>query len=144
VAILLRKCTHRCCLSQRCLNKTHCSSQLDLSFKLSQKHCETESTKWARSQGCILLQYASMAGVRGAQGLGSYTKNAVFLFCFFFNPHLGQIRTKQNVGLKITFKMLTQLQLSLSTVNLVLYLTQIWVQTTQHFLECMEGGRGVR
>jgi len=34
-----------------------------------------------------------------------------------FNPNLGQIWTNPNVGLKIEFKVLTQLQLSLSTVH---------------------------
>jgi len=41
------------------------------------------------------------------------------------NPHLGQIWTNPNVGLKITFKMLTQLQLLLSAVHfLITFLTQ--------------------
>jgi len=59
-----------------------------------------------------------------------------------FNPNLGQIWTNPNVGLKMS----TQLQLSLSTVIfLITFLThhfefvhilpQIWVETTQHFLE---------
>jgi len=33
-----------------------------------------------------------------------------------FNPTLGQIWTNPNFGLKMSFKILTQLQLSLSTV----------------------------
>jgi len=37
-----------------------------------------------------------------------------------FNPHLVQIWTNPNVGLKMTFKMLTQLQLSLSTVKFLM------------------------
>jgi len=54
-----------------------------------------------------------------------------------FKTNLGQIWTNPNVGLKMPFKILTQVQLSLSTVIFVItYLTQIWVETTQHFLEC--------
>jgi len=34
-----------------------------------------------------------------------------------FNPKLGKIWSNPNVGLKIQFKILTQLQLSLSTVH---------------------------
>jgi len=45
----------------------------------------------------------------------------------------------------MSFKMLTQLQLLLSTVhffelifiNYIPYLTQFWVETTQDFLECI-------
>jgi len=57
-----------------------------------------------------------------------------------FNPNLGRIWTNPNVGLKMSFQIWTQLQLSLSTVHFFHfafcpYLTQIWVETTQHFLE---------
>jgi len=48
---------------------------------------------------------------------------------------LGQIWTNPNVGLKIQFKILTQLQLllSLSTVNLfITFLTQHLGLSTQH------------
>jgi len=54
-----------------------------------------------------------------------------------FKTNLGQIWTNPNVGLKMPFKILNQVQLSLSTVIFVItYLTQIWVETTQLFLEC--------
>jgi len=59
-----------------------------------------------------------------------------------FNPYLGQIWTNPNVGLKKLIKISNQLQLSLSTVKFLitflnqhLGLSQIWVETTQHFLE---------
>jgi len=41
------------------------------------------------------------------------------------NPNLGKIWTNPNVGLKMSFKILTQLQLSLSTVHFcIAFLTQ--------------------
>jgi len=55
------------------------------------------------------------------------------------NPNLGKVWTNPNVGLKMQFQILTQLQLLLSTVNvLIAFLTQhlglsIFVETTQHF-----------
>jgi len=39
-----------------------------------------------------------------------------------FNPNVGQIWTNPNVGLKMSFKMLTQLQLSLSTIHFFNYI----------------------
>jgi len=41
------------------------------------------------------------------------------------NPNFGQIWTNPNVGLNMSFKIVTQLQLSLSTVNcFIAFLTQ--------------------
>jgi len=44
------------------------------------------------------------------------------------NPILGQIWTNSNIGLKMQFKNVTKW---------LIYLTQKWVKTTQHFLECI-------
>jgi len=44
-----------------------------------------------------------------------------------FNPELGKIWTNPNVGLKMLLKILTQLQLSLSTVHILIWtLFDIW------------------
>jgi len=58
-----------------------------------------------------------------------------------FNPNLGQVWTNPNVGLKMSFKNLNP------TVHFLItfliqhlgfpYLTQIWVETTQHFCSAL-------
>jgi len=51
-----------------------------------------------------------------------------------FNPILVQIRTNPNVGLKMSFKNVTQwVDLSIFETKVV----QSFVKTTQHFLECI-------
>jgi len=44
-----------------------------------------------------------------------------------FNPNLGQLWTNPNVGLKMKVKVEDGVKFEMT------YLTQIWVETTQHF-----------
>jgi len=61
-----------------------------------------------------------------------------------FNPNLGQIWTNPNVGLKMSFKILTQLQLSLSTVILLLtFLTQHLGLSTKAYANILSKSRSV-
>jgi len=57
------------------------------------------------------------------------------------NQKLGKIWTNPNVGLKILFKFFTQLQLYI--FNYIYnptfgFVNNIWVEITQHFLECTD------
>jgi len=56
-----------------------------------------------------------------------------------FNPNLGKIWNNPNVGLKNVISLFTFYLIAFLTQHLGLSIfAQIWVETTQHFSECVE------